>query len=134
MSTPLPLKIFREFLNSEKHILVDLRHQKEFVKKYVKSSLFVGIDGPFEKWMQLVVPNKESSLLLILPKNNENICLTKLHDLGYLNIIGFLEGGFSAWEKHYLFETIESISPKLYIEQYHQEKIESIDVRKTYNI
>ena len=130
MSNPLSLTVFKTKLETNKYILVDLRHQNDFIEKHVPNSLFVGIDGPFEKWIQLVVPNKNARILLVLPQDKITSCLEFLKTLGYTNIIGFLEGGISNWSKFHKTDAIKSISPKEYKSFKENTKSISVDVRK----
>ncbi|MDG1804823.1 rhodanese-like domain-containing protein [Flavicella sp.] len=130
MSLSLSLQTFRMHLAAKETLLLDLRHQDSFVKKHIPKAIFTGIEGPFEKWIQLVVPNKQTNLLLVLPKEAIETSINKLKNLGFTNILGYLEGGISNWELHYQTESIVSIDPADYLKQTDTDNIVSIDVRK----
>lgn len=130
MCLSLSLQTFRMHLAAKETLLLDLRHQDSFVKKHIPKSIFTGIEGPFEKWIQLVVPNKQTNLLLVLPKEATETSINKLKHLGFTNILGYLKGGISSWELHYKTESIVSIDPADYIKQTDNDNIVSIDVRK----
>lgn len=126
----LTIKEFREL--SIDSFLIDLRHQSEFVKGFIPNSLFVGLDGPFDKWLQLVVPNKNTPLLFIAPENREKEAVEKLKELEYTNVIGFLNNGFTLWEKELeVVHQINSITANEFKELYKNKENEIVDVRKT---
>lgn len=128
---PLTVSEFEILNKNASIIMLDFRHQNEFVIQHIPNSLFIGIEGPFDKWMQLLIPEKSTKLLLILPKDTELDCLNRLETLGYTNITGFLQGGIQSWVRANLPTTnINSISAKTFVLKRESENLNSIDVRK----
>jgi rhodanese-related sulfurtransferase len=129
---PLTVVEFKLLIQNESIKVLDLRHQDEFVAQHIPETIFIGIEGPFDKWIQLVISKKETQLLLILPEDKEQDCFNRLKTLGYKNIIGFLEGGIQNWIAAKLpTTTLNSISADDFILKRESEKRTTIDVRKT---
>ena len=130
---PVALSV-SEFVNFSKDnsiTVLDLRHQDEFVKQHIPNSLFIGIVGPFDKWVQLLVVNKSTPLILILPKDTKQDSLTRLYTLGYTNVIGFLQGGIENWlSSKQPTINVNSISAKDFVLKRASEELNSIDIRK----
>ena len=130
---PVALSV-SEFVNFSKDnsiTVLDLRHQDEFVKQHIQNSLFIGIVGPFDKWVQLLVVNKSTPLILILPKDTKQDSLTRLYTLGYTNVIGFLRGGIENWlSSRQPTISVNSISAKDFVLKRASEELNSIDIRK----
>ena len=126
----LPLIKFKIISDAPSVFILDLRHQDEFIKEHLPNSIFVGIDGPFDKWMQLVIPNKSSKLLLILPEGKEILAHKKLIALGYTNILGYLYGGLKIWAEEYKTQHLNSIAAETFVLSRESNKLHSIDLRK----
>lgn len=130
--TAINIKAFENLKNDKLIKVLDLRHQDDFIKQHIPYSIFIGIDGPFDKWMQLLVPNKTTALLLMLPENKIDECLLKLKALGYTQILGYLEGGIQTWiTAKKPIARINSIAAKTFVLKRKSEKLNSIDIRKT---
>ncbi len=102
---------FKKYTTTKAVLIIDTRHQNDFVKDYIPTSLFMGIDGPFEKWMPLLEPNLHTKIVCITPLGREQDVLEKFSNLGYTHILGFLDGGFDTWiDNAQKTEKIKSIS------------------------
>jgi hydroxyacylglutathione hydrolase len=127
---PLTASKFKVLSESDAIISIDMRHQNDFVKEHLPNSIFSGLEGPFDKWIQLIIPKKDSKIILVLPKDLEQACLAKINALGYTHILGYLEGGIGAWKALYKTVSINSITPEHFIIKRKNEKLCSIDIRK----
>ena len=129
-SHPLTLIEFKILKESNSSMLIDLRHQNEFLKENIADSLFIGIEGPFDKWIQLLVPDKDTELLLILPEGKELDSYKRIIHLGYNKILGHLNKGISTWSNKYQTISFNSISANDFVIERNTKKINSIDIRK----
>ncbi len=130
MINVLSLDKFKTYLDVTGTVILDIRHQTEFVKGYIPNSIFVGIDGLFEPWVALFI-EKSTNILLVSPKDREEEAFEKLSAVGFENIIGYLNGGFSTWGKADLaVETITSISANELCTLKEKSPISVFDIRK----
>lgn len=130
-STPLSVSEFENYKKNDAILTIDLRHQDQFVAQYIPNTLFSGIEGPFDKWIQLLIVDKSTQLLLILPTAKEQNCLNRLNSLGYTNIIGYLQGGIESWvNAKKTLTSINSISATSFVQKRKSEKLSIIDLRK----
>ena len=111
-------------------LILDVRHQKEFIKGYVPGSWFIGLDGAFAPWVGNLIKDINQKIVIICPKGRSEEVVTRLARVGYDNAVGVLKGSFSTWEKN--GRKIETITQETAIELQakQQNKINIIDVRK----
>jgi rhodanese-related sulfurtransferase len=128
----LSVSEFENYTKDASISVLDLRLQSEFVKRHIPNSLFIGIEGPFDKWIQLLIVDNTAPLLLIVAPRKEQECLHKLNRIGYTNIIGFLQGGINSWvTAQFPTASINSISANTFVIKRESKNIHSIDVRKS---
>lgn len=89
---------FETAANETGAIVLDVRHQTEFVKGFVPRSIFIGIDGGFAPWVGALIADVKQPILLITPEGRLEETITRLSRVGFDNILGYLEGGFEAWK------------------------------------
>jgi rhodanese-related sulfurtransferase len=88
-----------EFLANENDVLIlDTRHQNEFVKGFVPNSYFIGIQGDFAPWVGTVIEDINQKIIFISEPGKEEEVITRLSRIGYENVLGYLEGGFESWK------------------------------------
>ena len=123
---------FEEMVNLENALILDVRHQDEFHKGFVPNSIFIGLDGQFAPWVGALIPDLMQPLAIIAPEGREVETVKRLARVGYDNCIGYLDGGFEAWQKAGKeVDTIESISADALEKIWKAEKDTHIlDVRK----
>ncbi|HAS36193.1 MAG TPA: MBL fold metallo-hydrolase, partial [Flavobacteriales bacterium] len=126
----LSLDEFKEF-REQGALILDTRSQAEYVKAHVPKSMFVGRDGTFASWVGTLVEDLRQPIVLIAEDNMEEEVVTRLSRVGYDNVLGHLEGGFSTWEKSEEVAQTESISAESFKERYDEGDLNSLDVRKT---
>ncbi|WP_452224793.1 MBL fold metallo-hydrolase [Lacinutrix chionoecetis] len=128
---PLSPKAFEAAANETEAIVLDVRHQSEFVKGHIPRSIFIGIDGGFAPWVGALIADVSQPILLVAPEDREEEVITRLSRVGFDNVIGYLEGGFSAWKKDGKeYDTLASISSEEFEKQYPENKDVVFDVRK----
>ena len=129
---PLNVKEF-EFLANEKDVLIlDTRHQNEFVKGFVPDSYFIGIQGDFAPWVGTVIENINQKIIFISEPGKEEEVITRLSRIGYENVLGYLEGGFESWKNAGKeIDSIESIDISEFENRYQENNsINILDVRR----
>ncbi|GHC62448.1 MBL fold metallo-hydrolase [Ulvibacter litoralis] len=90
---------FEALANETGAIVLDVRHQKDFMKEHVPSSIFIGLDGGFAPWVGALIADVKQPILLITPEGREEEAVTRLSRVGFDKTLGYLEGGISAWSK-----------------------------------
>ena len=123
-------KTFEFVANETDALLLDVRHQDDFIKGHIPKSVFIGINGNFAPWVGALILDSKQPLLLITPLEKEEETIMRLARVGYDNTIGYLKGGFEAWRNAGLeYDTITSISAEE-LEEKISDKITVFDVRK----
>ena len=128
---PLSPKEFETAANETEAIVLDVRHQKEFIKGHIPRSIFIGIDGGFAPWVGALIVDVKQPILLVAPKGREDEVITRLSRVGFDNVVGYLNGSFESWKESGLeYDTIESISAEEFENRYSDNKDVVFDVRK----
>jgi hydroxyacylglutathione hydrolase len=130
-SKALAAAVFETAANETGAIIIDTRHQTDFVKGFIPQSIFIGIDGGFAPWVGALIKDTKQSILLVAEESRVEEVITRLGRVGFDNTVGYLAGGFDAWkEDNREIDTILSI-PAAQFEQEVTENQHSIfDVRK----
>ena len=127
----LSIDEFKNSMISENSLVLDVRTQKEFIKKHIPNSLFIGLNGSFAPWVGTLIKDVHRPILLIVEKGKEEEAITRLSRVGCDNCIGYLEGGIKTWEKSgNPTANLESISANKFIDTLKLNKINILDVRK----
>ena len=127
---PLSVSAFKELLTKKNVIILDVRHQTEFVKGFIPDSIFIGIDGGFAPWVGAIIKTVETPIILVCDEDKLQETATRLSRVGFDNILGHLQDGINAWDINNL-HTIESVSAEKLACIYKQDNtINIIDVRK----
>lgn len=131
-SKPLSVAEFEMLGERDDVLILDVRHQKEFVKGYIPGSIFIGLDGSFAPWVGALVPDIKQKIILVTPEGREQEAVMRLARVGYDFALGFLKGGINAWkEAGKTVETIEAIDVETFKKkQKENPEIEILDVRR----
>jgi len=127
----LSIDAFEAAANETDAIVLDVRHQDDFVNGHIPRSIFIGLDGNFAPWVGALVADVKQPILLIIPKGREEETVTRLSRVGFDNTLGYLKGGFEAWKnaaKEY--DTITSVTAETFKAAVKNEKAAVFDVRK----
>lgn len=123
-------KEFKALAQESEAIVLDVRHENDFVKAHIPGSIFIGIQGNFAPWVGTLIMDVKQPILLITPEGKEEETITRLSRVGFDNVLGYLNGGIEAWKNAGLeIDTMNSISP----EQFASELTENctvVDARK----
>ncbi len=121
---------FKKGVIEHEALILDVRHEDDFVKAHIPGSIFIGLQGNFAPWVGALIMDVNQPLLVVCPDGKEEEAITRLSRVGFDNVIGFLHGGISAW-KQADFETdsIESVLPETFATRF-SEETKVVDVRK----
>ncbi|MEP7257225.1 MAG: MBL fold metallo-hydrolase, partial [Flavitalea sp.] len=78
-------------------LIIDAREDSEFYKGFIPQSVNIGLNGEFAPWVGALIVDVKQPLLLVTGKGKEEETVTRLSRVGFDNILGHLNGGFSAW-------------------------------------
>ena len=127
---PLSVKDFELIANETNALILDVRHQDEFVKGFIPQSIFIGINGGFAPWVGALIKDILQPILLIAPVGKEEDTITRLSRVGFDNVLGYLDGSFDSWKKaNKEIDSIDSISAAT-LQQKIAHKQPVFDVRK----
>lgn len=122
---------FEEMANQHAALILDVRHQDDFVKGHIPQSIFIGIDGGFAPWVGALIQDVKQPILLVCPKGREEETITRLARVGFDQTLGYLKGSFDAWKKEGKeFDTMSSVSTATFEKIYQKEQPPVFDVRK----
>jgi len=122
---------FEAAANETGAIILDVRHQKEFVKGHIPKSIFIGLDGGFAPWVGALIADVKQPILIVAAEGRIEEAVTRLSRVGFDNTLGYLEGGFEAWKKAGKdFDTLSSISVEEFKARFDKEDTAVFDVRK----
>ena len=110
-SHELSPKAFEAAANETGAVVLDVRHQDDFAKGHIPRSIFIGLNGNFAPWVGALIADIQQPILLVCEPGREEEAITRLSRVGFDNTLGFLKGGFEAWEKAGMdYDTVHSIS------------------------
>jgi rhodanese-related sulfurtransferase len=121
---------FETLATQEDVIVLDVRHEDDFITSHIPNSLFIGIQGNFAPWVGALLGNVTQKLLLVVPEGREEETITRLSRVGFDYVLGYLKGGIRAWSTAgFETDTITSITPETFAQQLTSSSI-IIDARK----
>jgi hydroxyacylglutathione hydrolase len=110
---PLAPELFKAMAENSEAIVLDVRHENEFVKEHIPGSVFIGLNGNFAPWVGALIRDVNQPLLLVAPEGKETEAITRLSRVGFDATLGYLDGGMDAWRTSgYETDSIKSISPE----------------------
>ncbi len=122
---------FEQLANESDALVLDVRHQSEFIKGFIPRSIFIGIDGGFAPWVGALIKDIEQPILLVTAEGREEETVTRLSRVGFDNTLGYLAGSFDAWKNSGKeIDTLESISATTLETKIATENAAVFDVRK----
>ncbi|CAL2059591.1 MBL fold metallo-hydrolase [Tenacibaculum sp. 190524A05c] len=89
-------------------LILDVRHQSDFIHGFVPKSMFIGLNGTFAPWVGALIKDINQPIVLVTPQGKEQETITRLARVGFDNVIGYLEGGFESWKNS--GETIDTLT------------------------
>ncbi|WP_417785669.1 MBL fold metallo-hydrolase [Tenacibaculum sp.] len=129
-ATALSVTDFEKIANETDALILDVRHQSEFIKGFIPQSIFIGLGGTFAPWVGALIKDVTQPILLVTPKGEEETTITRLSRVGFDNVLGYLDGSFAAWkEAGKEVDTLRSVSANVLAEAITKEA-PVFDVRK----
>jgi hydroxyacylglutathione hydrolase len=130
-NNPLSISEFETLAAVPNTLIMDVRHETDFVKGFIKGALFFGLDGSFAPWVGTIIEDLNTPILLVCPEGREQETITRLSRVGCDNVQGYLKGGYKAWEDaQKATDQLESISAEDFAENHYPKDVTIIDVRK----
>jgi glyoxylase-like metal-dependent hydrolase (beta-lactamase superfamily II)/rhodanese-related sulfurtransferase len=127
---PLSVEEFEIIANETDSLILDVRHQTEFIKGFIPQSIFIGIDGGFAPWVGALIKDIQQPILLVCENGREEEVITRLSRVGFDNVIGYLDGSFNSWIKaNKEIDTLNSVSVDVLEDEINKNAI-VFDVRK----
>ncbi|MBA6156046.1 MBL fold metallo-hydrolase [Tenacibaculum sp. S7007] len=97
-SRALSVEDFEKIANETDAIILDVRHQFEFIKGFIPQSIFIGLGGTFAPWVGAMIKDVTQPILLVTPVGEEETTITRLSRVGFDNVLGYLDGSFDTWK------------------------------------
>ncbi|PQB08374.1 MBL fold metallo-hydrolase [Polaribacter filamentus] len=127
---PLSVEGFEIHANETDALILDVRHQSEFIKGFIPQSIFVGLGGTFAPWVGALIKDIKQPILLVTPEGEEKGTIIRLSRVGFDNVLGYLEGSFDSWKKAGKeIDTITSVSADVLSKKINENAV-VFDVRK----
>jgi hydroxyacylglutathione hydrolase len=123
---PLSYSEIKKLWNTDV-ILLDTRPPEVFATGFVKGSINIGLDGQYAPWVGALIDSGKS-LLLICDREREKESVMRLARVGYENVVGYLDGGISAWQDK--LTTIKNMSSEDIASTIKEQGHQVLDVRK----
>lgn len=128
----LDISSFKEMMNQDDVMVLDVRDKTDFVKGFIPGSIFIGLDGSFAPWVGALVKDINQKILLVCPEGKETETVMRLARVGYDNAIGHLKGGIETWiEASYPIDRIETIDASDFVKVFMDNgDVKVLDVRR----
>ena len=101
---------FEAAVNETGALVLDVRDAADFARGFIPNAINIGLNGQFAPWVGALIPDLLQPIALVAPVGQETETVLRLARVGYDHCIGFLEGGFAAWQQAgNEVDTVESI-------------------------
>ncbi|MDR6545211.1 glyoxylase-like metal-dependent hydrolase (beta-lactamase superfamily II)/rhodanese-related sulfurtransferase [Chryseobacterium rhizosphaerae] len=122
---------FEELAEASGALILDVRSNGIFAKSFIPQSVNIGLDGDFAPWVGTLIGNVNQPVLLVTDIGKEEEAVTRLSRVGFDHILGFLEGGFEAWEQSGKeTDSVKRIAADRFEKEIKDKEVQIIDVRK----
>ena len=78
-------------------LILDTRDSAVFYKGFIPQSINIGLNGDFAPWVGALIVDVKQPILLVTDLGKEEESVTRLSRVGFDNVIGHLQGSFTAW-------------------------------------
>ena len=95
---PLDIVAFKQKTKNADIIILDTRPAETFTLGFVPNSISIGLEGRFAEWAGMLLPFT-CNIVLVTEAGKEEESAIRLARVGFDKIIGYLQGGFEAWQK-----------------------------------
>lgn len=113
-------------------LILDTRNNGVFHKGFIPQSVNIGLKGDFAPWVGALVGDVAQAILLVCDEGSEEETITRLSRVGFDHVLGYLKGGFEAWQTAGKeTDTVHRISAEQFANQVNIAEDKIIDVRKS---
>jgi rhodanese-related sulfurtransferase len=125
----LELQEFKNLMTGD-IIILDTRHETEFVNGYIPSSINIGLSEKFVEWAGSLLP-WDNPILLVTEPGKEKETITHLDKTGFNKVQGYLNGGYETWKNAgEKFDLIIEVEPdELLMDMSFDKNLVVLDVR-----
>src|SRR5690606_33639645 len=81
--TPLSPKEFEAVANQTEALILDVRHEDDFVTAHIPVSIFIELHGQFAPWVGALNKDTKQPILLVTPEGKEEEAITRLSRVGF---------------------------------------------------
>lgn len=121
---------FETVAESTGALIIDTRNDLVFSRGFIPQSVNIGLAGDFAPWVGALVVDVKQPILLVTDEDKQEEAITRLSRIGFDNVLGYLEGGFSAWENAGKeIDTVNRISAETFASLFNTD-CKIVDVRK----
>ena len=78
-------------------ILLDNRNAEVFTHGFIPGSIFIRLEGRFAEWAGSLLSFTKPMIIVCEP-GKEKETIIRLARVGFVNVLGYLEGGFETWK------------------------------------
>ena len=120
---------FEAAVNETGALVLDVRDAPDFAKGFIPNAINIGLHGQFAPWVGALIPDLKQPIALVTAVGEEEEAVRRLARVGYDHSIGYLEGGFSSWQKAGKeVDAIDSVSAGEFAQQHGEGTV--VDVRR----
>ncbi|MCC5918583.1 MAG: MBL fold metallo-hydrolase [Cryomorphaceae bacterium] len=128
---PLSPRAFEAAANETRALILDTRPADVFAKGFIPNSINIGLDSNFAMWVGELIPDIKQQILLVTEPGKEEESIIRLARVGYDHAIGYLKGGFDAWQdSDFEVDSVNRISVETFAEKMKSGSAKVFDVRK----
>lgn len=125
-------RAFKAAWEGNEALVLDTRHETEFVMGFIPGSIFIGVEGDFAPWVGALIADLKQPILFVCEAGRELEVVDRLARVGYDNPIGYLEGGFAAWKAAgEEVDTLDEMGTEAFSNWFNKDACRLLDVRKT---
>jgi hydroxyacylglutathione hydrolase len=118
-------------LVSEGALILDTRHQNDFIKEHIPGSLFIGLNGQFAPWVGALIKDIDQKIVIIADLGKEEEAVKRLARIGYDFSQGYLPDPIKIWKSAgNAIESIKQVLPLEFEKLNLESDINILDVRK----
>lgn len=122
---------FELVANETRAIILDTRRAEVFAQGFIPNSINIGLESNFAMWVGELIPDIKQQILIVAEPGKEEEAVIRLARVGYDFAIGYLQGGFEAWNASGReVDTVQRITADTLEEVMSFEEQVVIDVRK----
>ncbi len=122
--------MFEAIAKAKGAVILDTRNAADFAGGFIPNSVNIGIDGNFAPWVGALIPDIQQEILIVTAPGREKEVVMRLARIGHDHVLGYLNGGYTAWEKSGRdTDAVRTVDARTLIETAESREISFIDIR-----